>query len=268
MYLRFIFIKKELIEIKRDKRKLGLLLVGVFLIQSLFLTNIFGLQDDSQLEVTIHAKLESNSSEVQSTLMDTGSYSFFETPNLDIGTFEHDLTTIDITDIQQPSYNETESQENSLVIGVNATVNSNHTINFNKTLEQYELSNLFETQIKINVNYSSEDPKKIEIFNDNFTTDAWDLYGVSETFYKLGTEKNNYLLDNSSFVSDWAYAGTSYDISGQETYPTGIAFYDGYWWLVGRDDDTGRVYKYNSDWSYAGESHGILSIWASYLYTL
>ncbi|KKL62583.1 hypothetical protein LCGC14_2183700, partial [marine sediment metagenome] len=32
--------------------------------------------------------------------MDTGSYSFFETPNLDIGTFEHDLTTIDLNEIR------------------------------------------------------------------------------------------------------------------------------------------------------------------------
>ena len=78
---------------KMNKYKIRIL-IGIFVCLfilssiSLPLQNVLAeenFQDDEDVETTLHSTLVSNSGEIHSNLMPIGTYSFFETPQLDIG---------------------------------------------------------------------------------------------------------------------------------------------------------------------------------------
>lgn len=99
----------------KNKKKLCLLIISVITIQILFmnlnLNNVLGYQTEDDLETTINAELNSNTLEMKgSALMTTGTHSFYETPELDIGGFEHDITSIDVLNIQAPTFKTTISE--------------------------------------------------------------------------------------------------------------------------------------------------------------
>ena len=95
------------------------------------------------------------------------------------------------------------------------------------------------------------------LYYEPFDNDSsyFNLAGVSQkTFQKYAPNEVNYLLDNSTY-SEWIYSGNSYYIGDKESYPSGICFYDGYWYMTGENYD--KVWKYNPDWTYTGTSWDI-----------
>lgn len=184
-------------------------------------------QDDEDVEATLHSTLVSDSSEIHSSLMPIGSYSFFETPELDVGSFSHDLTMIDVAKLQFPEFNATTSQSYSFVEGVNAT-QGNHTIYFNQELPEYTTSGGFDTIIYLNFNYSSSDYQIDTIFYDDFSSYGyWDLYNVSNRIFV----SNDYPTGDAMVASnnpDHPYGGwycLTVDSSGYWSYFSYVSDY-------------------------------------------
>jgi len=99
---------------KNNKLKL---FIGIFIILfilssiSLPLSNVLaeeGHSDDSDIEAVLHNRLETNSLEINQlydsgsneSFMVPGTFDFFETPELDVGSFSHDLTQIGVNELQ------------------------------------------------------------------------------------------------------------------------------------------------------------------------
>ncbi|KKM02661.1 hypothetical protein LCGC14_1782200, partial [marine sediment metagenome] len=86
----------------------------------------------------------------------------------------------------------------------------------------------------------------IEIEQSNYLT-----YGDNDK-YELKVDLNNQIYDEEP----WDYTGVSYGLGGPPNpVREDIHFYNGYWWLLDRDE--GKVYKYNSGWSYTGASYDV-----------
>jgi len=161
------------------------------------LANVNAYQDDLYLEVTMHGERETNSLELKgSELMTIGTHSFYETPLLNLGGSEHDITRIDVSNIQYPSFNNTDTQDYSLDTGVNATVYANSTLSFNQSIEEYTCDAGFDTVISVNLNYYSSDDHKIQLLHEDFEGAYWSLYDTESTYITYAS-----YLDQDSMVS-------------------------------------------------------------------
>ncbi len=266
------------------------MVLSIFLLQSLFLfvnnvKNVGGVQDDLNLEVALHAELESNSTEIQSSLMPLGTYSFFETPNLDTGAFSHDLTKIEVSNIQYSNENQT-----TPVLGNLTGLAGNQTIN-SSAISEYTVSAPKDTIIKANIiyetnvswsytglhfNVSSEDRRPEGIAFDG--TYLWVSGWVSDEVYQYTTEGTYTGVSFDTGSEDWrtggiafdgtyfwvvkgpeevykytsegTYTGFHFDVSSEDTYPIGITFDGMYLWITGITNDA--VYQYTTGGTYTG----------------
>jgi len=90
----------------------------------------------------------------------------------------------------------------------------------------------------------------LEDFQDDIASGYWDLYGVGNRFFdKIGTQKDNYLLDNYSLIHNWGYTGVYYSVSSQTADPRDIIWDGSYWWILDGHYSC-DVFKYTSAWSY------------------
>lgn len=109
------------------------------------------LQNDSDTEFVLNCNLNTNSYElVGSNLMPTGITTFYQTPRLDSGTFEHELTRVDFLNIQYPTFNQTGYSNANFqnVIG-------NNSANSTSGINQYTCSAGFDTIIETHLNYTA-----------------------------------------------------------------------------------------------------------------
>ncbi|MGV9142039.1 MAG: hypothetical protein ACOC1X_03785, partial [Promethearchaeota archaeon] len=82
------------------RKQIGLLIVCLFIFSfALSLNNIKAFQTDDDLQVKLHGKLVSDTSEIDPDsefLNSKQNYTFFEDPRLDLSEFSHDVSNLDI----------------------------------------------------------------------------------------------------------------------------------------------------------------------------
>jgi len=189
------------------KKKKGALLFVIFLVQILiFVPNILSeIQNNDDLEIVLSSELETNSEEIHSNLMPIGMYSFWDVPELDIGSFSHDITSINIKELQYPTFNTTG------ISNLNFSSSGNQTGNTTEGMSEYTTSANFDTIIRINANFSAnytaydQDIYQHDvIFNDDINSGYWDLYGVLQRYFTVEAS-----LTGDSCV-DWSFGNTNY----------------------------------------------------------
>lgn len=157
-------------QLKLNGNKKSILILSIFAISLILLLqsslNSLALQDDDDLETTIHSYFETNSADISSPLMGLGTYDFFDAPELDDGTFNHDLTKVDVERVQLVEFNSTDYQSYMVREGVDDG-SGNHTFEFNQNIPQYEISKELDTQISVIMNYSALDYENMETFTDD-----------------------------------------------------------------------------------------------------
>jgi len=162
-----------------DKKQKSILLLSIFTISLLFLLNLnnsVALQDNDDLEAILHCRMDTNSAEILSTSMPLGIYSFFDEPELDVGSFSHDLTKIDVSRIQAPVYNSTSSELWDFVDSVNGT-QGNHSFTLDNSVPHYKISGGLDTRIDFNMTYLGINYTYSELYFDDFdATTNWTLY--------------------------------------------------------------------------------------------
>lgn len=191
-----------------NKKKLAI----SFSLLALFLILIFSnsiltraAQDDSDLEVTLHCRLDSNSAEIQSTLISPGTYTFFDEPLLDTGEFSHDLTQIEVERLQTQTFNYTDSENYQFVQPTNAT-QGNHTVEFPNSINAYTIAKELDTVIAVNMNYSAINySSSVSNFNDELDPEDWNLYDEYDNSISLidGNYNATYSFDNQSWHSNF-----------------------------------------------------------------
>lgn len=205
---------------KNKKKKINKIvcfsLIFIFITQ-ISLINIhpvLAYQTEDDLETTINAELNSNTLEMKgSTLMTAGTHPFYETPELDIGGFEHDITSIDVLNIQAPSYTISESEDFEIT---DPTQDTNESIFLSKTVGEYTCDGGLDTIISLNIDYESNDNDKIEIFNEGFTGSQWGLYDMASTTIQYSTypDGDTYVDQDSpsNNYGSYTYWLANYDI--------------------------------------------------------
>ncbi|MFX0188739.1 MAG: hypothetical protein ACFE8A_13495 [Candidatus Hodarchaeota archaeon] len=231
---------------KRSIKKgfiLALLISSIFISTLLFLVNnsLASKQNDEDIETTIHCTLKTDSTEIHSTLMQAGTYTFWDEPELDIGPFSHDSTRIDVSNIQLPIYNSTDSFSYNKTDGLTG----NFTLNTTDGINGYTLSAQFDTTIQVNItftrNYSCFSGL-IESYSVGTPAELYDITWDGKYFYLMDREYKRvykYPSDFSSYI-------TYYSIPATNT-PLGIVWVGGYFYIT--DDIYDYVFRYNSDFS-------------------
>jgi len=213
---------------KTLKKKLiiGLFLIVFVLSSLLFLSNnVFGVQDDENIEVTISGELNTDSSELYSSLMPTGTYSFFEQPELDLGLSDHDSTRIDVSELQQSASNTTSNSFGNTTIPTN--LQYNHTT---KQIPQYTISAPKDTIISTNINFNST---------------------------KFASDYPYYLNPNGDITTEWHTFGSPHYTQINDypsTSPTNIIFADD------TDDGQIEIFDFTSATIYENTTKIILSL--------
>lgn len=163
-------------------------------------SNVNALQDNSDLETTLHCRLDTNSAEIYSSSMSTGTYTFFDEPELDDGEFSHDLTQIEVSNIQTPTYEVLDTENWEFLNGVNTT-QGNHTVGLSDPILEYEVTGGLDTRIEMNFTYLATNFTFTEAFNDEFDVDDWTLYDESWVEQDM-QEDGTYFKANYDFVDD------------------------------------------------------------------
>lgn len=238
----------------------------VFLFFALFLVSFFSFplqntlaeethQDDENIEVTLHCRLDTNSGEIYSNLMPTGTYSFFDYPELDVGSFNHDLTDIDVSDIQLPTYNETIPAEYTK----NDGLTGNFTVNSSK-IEEYTLSAPFDTTIQANISFS----KNVSVLSTLMNTYDIGVLGGNDIPVHLTSNGTNFFVTDQSddivyeYSSDFSTLIDSHDVSilsgGSNSIPWGLCWDGNHFFVV--DNEDANIYEYTAGFSsYVGWYH-------------
>ncbi|MFX1476671.1 MAG: hypothetical protein ACFFCI_00940 [Promethearchaeota archaeon] len=249
------------VKIKRKTKREILIgiIIGLMICSVLSMLAQFGIatQDDEDIEVTLSATLQTDSSEIYSTLMPTGTYSFFDEPELDTGSFTHDATRIDVTNLQYPTYNETSPKEyrkNDGLIG-------NFSVNTSK-IEQYTLSAPFDSTILLNISYTKNITSFDQIINSydlSGDIDLTDLYGITYTggnFYVLDYHDSTHMYVRK-YNSDFSSLVTTTNLYGVGGFLVGlsITYYGGYFYLYGMysGDYSWYIFKFSSTFSYTAK---------------
>ncbi len=154
-----------MLKVKFRNVTIGVILV--FIIASLFISNpnLFSTSDgftqnssNNQIKssnkssnVTLYSSINTNSKEISTNIMPTGTYSFFDEPELDIGTFLHDRTYVGVSELQYPSSLSTGKAHDEL----NETFFADGYTSLNSsTLPEYEISAPRESILSIAVDYN------------------------------------------------------------------------------------------------------------------
>ncbi|MFX0132035.1 MAG: hypothetical protein ACFFDN_00185 [Candidatus Hodarchaeota archaeon] len=235
---------------KQTKKKIATtLFIGIFIISFLFFlsNNALGsTANDEDTQATLHCELKTNSLELTgSNLMGTGTHSFWEAPELDISLMTHDVTLINVNNLQHPSYNNTAPSyynKNDGLIG-NFTVNSSE-------IQEYILSAGFDTQLSINISYT----RNYSYFSYHSLYNIGGLGGNDDPFGLCWDGTYFYVLDLYDanvykYPSDFSSLLSTYNIGGlgANDDPAGITWNGTYFYVTDYID--GKVYKYPSDFS-------------------
>lgn len=242
---------------KKRNKIISLSFLLMFLSQILIISGVLSLQNSEDLPIDLNCKLNTNSSEIHNNLMPTGTYNFFEQPRIDSGTFSLDIMNVNINKIQRPVFNSSDYTHSKI-----SDVSGNQTVNSTNGINEYDCSKDFDTVIKFDINYTVDYTMANKItgdyeilFHDDINSNSWNLYGVgTTTFYKTSAQKDNYLLDDYSYI-EWIPTDVNYFVGSQDYRNTGMYWKSPYWYVVG--DLTDKVYVYNSGWSYTGTSYSI-----------
>ena len=188
--------KLRLKRLKLNGKKKSILILSIFVISLILLLqsslNSLALQDNDDLETTISAHLDSDSTELIGGLMTLGTYDYYDTPEWDVGLFDHDLTQIQVSRIQTTNTNITNAESHVFSNGVNAT-EGNHSLEFNTKIPQYEISNGLDTKISVNYSYVASDWNNTILFQDTLSTSDWNVYD---------SEGNPELLSGDVYLGD------------------------------------------------------------------
>ncbi|MGQ4876219.1 MAG: hypothetical protein ACP6IY_19295, partial [Promethearchaeia archaeon] len=231
---------------KMQKKQKIIMLIALILIQSLFFFNNIrdskALQDDSNVQVTLHCKLLSSSAEISSELMTTGTYDFFDSPELDVIASIHDMTQINLENVQRLTINKTNTSSGnfSKVYGI-------YTFASTAELPEYTVSAPFDTRIDIVIDFSTNATRfslAEEIDMSDINEHVLDLYYLNGYYYIL-----DYRIPGGAIIRkytyNWTFTGFNKSISG---YPLRIAHYNGYWYLT--HEYAKKICKYDSNWNY------------------
>ena len=231
----------------KKNRILGLFILTFILIPvSLFNFSQFGtaISDNDDLQVSIHNTLKSDSSEFQTKLISNGTYTFYKTPELDVGGYSHDLTQIEVVKIQYPTTNETNELSGSF-----SNIVGNQTINFNQ-INQYTVSAPKDTRIELNISYTSD------YSNFAYTGDHFDLLGEMTGASGITWDGTFFwVLDDVTdevfkYTADGTYTGVHFDVGSEDIDPQGITWDGEFFWMVGGYGE--EVYQYTSAGVYTG----------------
>ncbi|MBS3741868.1 MAG: hypothetical protein KGY74_07090 [Candidatus Cloacimonetes bacterium] len=156
------------------------LFVSLFLISSLSLplNQVFAdqMQDNEDLEVTLHGEMNVDSAELVSSLMPTGAYNFFEKPELNIKDSEIDLFRAELSEIQQADSNSTDYNHSQILRFVNSTEGNKTVIN---EIPEYNVGAGIDSILMGVINFSgSVHNNDTIIYQDNFTNTDWELVGT------------------------------------------------------------------------------------------
>ena len=147
-----------------NKNKLKLfigILVCLFILSSISLpiNNVLAEEnhsDDSDIEATLHSRLETDSDEIiiynsgaENESLTPGTFDFFEQPELDVGSFSHDLTRVNVEELQYADESSNSKKSGSMVFPINQTWN--HTTN---SIPEYDISAPKDTTISTNIGYN------------------------------------------------------------------------------------------------------------------
>jgi len=288
-----------------DKRIKGLSIALLFFISSLVL---FGnlpkivkadtLPDDTVVTTTLSATLTSEGSEIyKDSLLPLGFYPFFETPELDTGNFSHDLTRMDIGDVQKQFINSTLDYTNSYVCNLGSGVSGVQALETNQTIYEYTLSAPKDTEITIFMNYTIDldffayttvnkvanqdsnlqgiyynnskfycidlNTERVYVYDSTFTyTSAY--YSISQTTHPSSLTADAtyfYVLDENEDVykydSSWNYVSLAKDLTSRDSGMTDIRYFNGYFYALGNYYK--QIYKYDASWNYVSSSGSLIS---------
>ena len=181
-----------------SKKKNGLIIIIVIIFEMLFLfsnfpTNSYALQDDGDLEITIHATLFSDGTEIyEDSLLPLGTYNFFDTPELNTGYYSHDLTRMTIYEVQKIYENSTSEYTNASEHNIGSGLGIQE-IETNQTIYEYTTSAPSDTEIEIYMNFT---------ISGTFFQNTADLEELSESGSFDGIYFDNLL--NRYYTVDYA----------------------------------------------------------------
>ncbi|MGQ4875997.1 MAG: hypothetical protein ACP6IY_18170, partial [Promethearchaeia archaeon] len=229
-----------------QKKKIIVIIV-LMLIQSLFLlnnniSNAKALQDDSNIQVTLHCKLLSNSGEISNDLMTTGTYDFFDSPRLDLSSNDHDITQINFNEVQRLTINRTNTSNGNF-----SSIYGNYTFKSSAELLEYIVSAPKDTIIYIDINYTTNatalspaeeiDPTDDISFCDMFLSNGY--------WWVIAEEVATGDIKVYKYNTDWTYTGYSKLLPD---YSNCLIYHDGFWYVTCSDSSAPKIYKYSSDW--------------------
>jgi len=228
------------------KRIILLVFIGIF-IGNMFLfkenINSVAIQNENDANCVMNCVLNSNSTEVNQSLICNGSYEFFENTKFDISNASFSNSRIDVNNIQYQFSN------NSNIVNGNFSNNIYNFSNNKVNLTDFYTSDNLDCRLELEINY-----------NSNHTH----LY-YSDVYHDVHSESDYpmdcYKLDNYWYITDddngkvyrydlnWNYDKEVADLGNDAR---GIEYIDGNWYISTRNSK--RIYKYsmndNLEWNY------------------
>lgn len=237
----------------------ALIIILAIIFNILFFNNknieINALQNENDVYITMDCQMNTNSTELNETLMINGSYQFWNEPQLNLGNYSHESQSIEISDIKHYFTNQSS----------NSSVFDNR---FNQSiittqLTNFEFSEGMDIYFDINIEY--------DILNHSY------IFDYDNFYYEImdwGTSMDIIRLNDYYYICDMDYAVYRYnlDFTGrtlmyQSSDTTldfwSLTFFDNHIWII--DDNYRKVYKLNDDFTLdtiytlvgSGETRGI-----------
>jgi len=163
-------------------------IIGLMLFSVLFFLtqNTLATQDDEDTQATLHCTLETDSGEIFSTLMPCGTYSFPSVPELNTGTMDHDVTRVEVSELQQALLHTNNKSYGGLTIPTNLTYN--HITN---QIPAYNTDAPKDTIISVNINMYDFLNTSKEVRPKGDTNGNWYGASMSSDGTKLFASENN-----------------------------------------------------------------------------
>ena len=211
--------------------------------------------DDEDIEVQLDCELTSNSLEFHgSELIGVGSYDFYDQPELDIGTFIHDRSYIEISELQYPLSTSTNIDYNYINVTDDLVLGD---INFNSSeIPEYVVSPPKQSILSVVMDYNTTgNLGSYTGYSDGIGADGFGICWDGTYWYLVrGPDGYNGYL--RKYDADWNYI-SQFNIGQGVNMAFGVA-YNGIGYLVVGIDTTPSTYgmyfyKYDADWNYLGK---------------